>query len=308
MNSPLARVILSILGGYLVILLFWIAYDWIEAEFPRPADKRPGAGTIQHPFSREQASDALQRFSRLPQSEREAIKETLESSLISMEQWLTRLDQSDCRVVCLGELHEESTRSFLAEEFFAKFGVDVLLLEAMPEELKRLVGRANAGRTYFPLLDADIMDVLRAARIRNPDVKICGIEETDEQQRDQRGRSGSRDRAIARNFWENFQPGMCHAILFGALHCASETNWLFDHLRGQAPLPLKHRMLNALVLEENQNGPLEAFVFFLDEIGIEKENFVMPDTRALHPRIYEWFQLLNRQILEKYSTLVVFRA
>lgn len=307
MNSPLARVILSILGGYLIILLFLIAYDWIEAEFPRPADKRPSTGRIQHPFHHEQASDALLRFSRLPKPETDAIKESLESSLISMEQWLTRLDQSDCQVMCIGELHEDSTRNFLAEEFFAKFGVDVLLLEAMPKELKRLIRRVNAGRTYFPLLDADIMKILRTVRAKNPDVKICGIEETDEQQREEHGRSGSRDKSIARNFWKSFQPGMRHTILFGALHCANETNWLFDHLRDQAPLPLKIRMLNALVLEENQNGPLEAFVFFLDEIGIEKKNFVVPDTSALHPRIYELFQLLNHQILEKFSTLVVFR-
>jgi len=53
--------------------------------------------------------------------------------------------------------HEESTRNFLAEEFFAKFSTDVLLLEATPKDLKRLIKRMDAGRDYFPLLDADIM-------------------------------------------------------------------------------------------------------------------------------------------------------
>jgi hypothetical protein len=66
-------------------------------------------------------------------------------------------------------------------------------------------------------------------------------------------------------------------------------------------------MLNVQVLGEHQNGPLEAFVYFLDEIGIEKRNFVIPDTSALHPHIYELFQLLKRQILEKYCSLIVFR-
>jgi hypothetical protein len=82
--------------------------------------------------------------------------------------------------MCIGELHEESTRNFIVEEFFAKFSVDVLLLEATPKELKRLIKRMNAGRTYFPLLAADIMNILRAVRVRNPDVKIFSIEETDE--------------------------------------------------------------------------------------------------------------------------------
>ena len=307
MDSPLARMILLVLGGYFIILLFMIAYDWIRKEYPRLPTKPPSTVRIQHPIYHRQAVDALQRFSRLPKSERDAIKESIESSLISMEQWLTHLGQSDYQVMCIGEFHEESTRKFLAEEFFTKFSVDVLLMEATPKELQRLIKRMNAGRTYFPLLDADIMNILRSVRARNPDIKICGIEETDKQQKEQLGHAGSRDQSIARNFWNRFQPGMRHIILFGAFHCTNEPNWLFEYLCGQAPLPLKERMLNAQVLGEHQNGPLEGFVFFLDEIGIEKKNFVIPDTSALHPRIYELFQLLNRQILEKFCTLIVFR-
>ena len=307
MDSPLARVILAVLGGYFIILLFLIAYEWFREEYPRPTAKPGSTERIQYPFYHERATAALQRFFRLPRSERDAIKESLESSLISMEHWLTHLDQSDYQVICIGELHEESTRNFLAEEFFTKFSVDVLLLEATPKELKRLTKRMNAGRTYFPLLDADIMKILRTVRARNPDIKIYGIEETDEQQKKQRGHSGSRDKSIARNFWKRFQPGMRHLILFGALHCTNEPHWLFEYLNGLAPPPLKKRMLNAWVLGEHQNGPLEAFVFFLDEIGIEKKNFVIPDTSLLHPRIYELFQLMTNQILEKYCTLIVFR-
>ena len=307
MDSPLARVILALLGGYLIILLFLTVYDWIIEEYPRRPTKPPSTERIQHPVHHEDAVKALQLFSRLPKPEKAAIKKSLKSNLISMEQWLTHLGQSDYQVMCIGEFHEESTRKFLAEEFFTKFSVDVLLMEATPKELQRLIKRMNAGRTYFPLLDADIMNILRSVRARNPDIKICGIEETDKQQKEQLGHAGSRDQSIARNFWNRFQPGMRHIILFGAFHCTNEPNWLFEYLCGQAPLPLKERMLNAQVVGEHQNGPLEGFVFFLDEIGIEKKNFVIPDTSALHPRIYELFQLLNRQILEKFCTLIVFR-
>jgi hypothetical protein len=307
MHSPLARVILTVLGGYVIILLFLTAYDWFREEYPRPAAE-PQTGRIQHPLYHERAADALKRFSRLPKPERDAIKENLQSSLFSMEQWLSRIDQSVYQVMCIGELHEESTRNFLAEEFFAKLSVDVLLLEATPKELERLIRRMNAGRAYYPLLDADIMKIFRNVRARNPDIDICGIEETGEQQKERRGHSGSRDQSIARNFWKRFQPGMRHIILFGALHCANEPNWLFDYLSDQAPFSLKSRILNVRVLGEHQNGPLEAFVFFLDEIGIDRQNFVVPDTSALHPRIYEWFQSLNRQILEKFCTLIVFRV
>jgi len=307
MDSPLARVILALLGGYLIILLFLSVYDWIVEEYPRRPTKPPSSERIQQPFYHEEAVKVLQQFSQLPKSEKAAIRENLESSLISMEQWLTHLAQSDYQIICIGELHEESTRNFLAEEFFAKFSTDVLLLEVTPKDLKRLTKRMDAGRDYFPLLDADIMNILRTVKDRNPAIKIWGIEETDEQQKDKRGYSNSRDQSIAHNFWDRFQPGRRHIILFGALHCTNKLNWLFKHLYNHASLSLKEQMLNVQVLGEHQNGPLEAFVYFLDKIGIEKKNFVIPDTSALHPRIYELFQLLNRQILEKFCTLIVFR-
>jgi len=307
MDSPLARVILAVFGGYLIILIGLAVFGWIEEEYPQPSAEPPSTVRIQHPFYHEQAVNALQRFARLSEQERNSIKKRLKSGLISMEQWLARLDQSDCRVLCLGELHEESTRIFLAEEFFAKIHIDILMLEATPKALTRLTKRMNAGRTYFPLLDADIMEILRTVRAKNPNVRICGIEETDEQQKELRLHSGSRDQSIARNFWHTYRSGARHVILFGALHCANEPNWLFGHLCAQASLPLKNRMINARVLEEHQNGPVEAFVFFLDEIGIEKTSFVIPDTRALAACIDGWFPSLHRQILQKYRSLIVFR-
>jgi len=307
MDSPLARVILALFGGYLIILLFLSIYDWIVAEYPRRPTKPSSSERIQHPFYHEKVAKALQRFSRLPEPEKAAIKNNLKFNLISMEQWLTQLDQSDYQVICMGELHEESTRNFLAEEFFAKFSTDVLLLEATPKNLKRLIDRMNAGRDYFPLLNADIMKILRTVKNRNPNIKYYGIEETDEQQKGQHSHSISRDQSVAHNFWDRFQPGRLHIILFGALHCTNEPNWLFENLCSQASPIVRERMLNVRVLSEHQNGPVEAFVYFLDAIGIEKKHFVIPNTDSLHPRIYELFQMLNQETLEKYRSLIIFR-
>jgi hypothetical protein len=69
MGSPLARVILAIFGGYLIILLFLSIHDWI----------------VEH----EKVARALQLFFRLPEPEKAAIKNNLKFNLISMEQWLT---------------------------------------------------------------------------------------------------------------------------------------------------------------------------------------------------------------------------
>ena len=307
MDSPLARVILTTLGGYLLILLFISVYDWIHEEYPRRPTEPLKSGRIQHQRNHQDAIKALQLFSRLPKPEKTAIKESLKSNLISIKQWLTRLRQSNLQIVCMGELHKESTRSFLSKEFFANFSVDVLLLEATSEELKHLIKRMEAGRDYFPLLDADIMTILRSVRDRNPDIKIYGIEETDKQAKNHHGHSNTRDQSIAQNFWGTFEPGLRHVILFGALHCADESNWLFYNLCNQASPTLKDEMLNVRVLGEHQNGPVEAFVYFMDEIGIEKRHFVIPDTRSLPDHIDEWFPLLNRQTLKKYRSLIVFR-
>ena len=96
--------------------------------------------------------------------------------------------------------------------------------------------------------------------------------------------------------------------MIGALHCSNDPNWLFTNLFNQASLPLRDHLLNIQVLEEHQNGPVEAFVYFLDEIGVEKKQFVIADTSSLHPRIYELFRMLNSQTLEKYRSLVIFRV
>jgi hypothetical protein len=67
-------------------------------------------------------------------------------------------------------------------------------------------------------------------------------------------------------------------------------------------------MLNVVILGEHQNGPLESFVFFLDEIGIQEKCFVITNTTLLHPHIYALFKLLKREFLEKYQAVIVFRT
>lgn len=308
MDSPLARVILATLGGYLLILLFLSVYDWFLEEYPRRPDEPGKTERIQHPSHHQRAIEALRLFSRLPKPERVAIQENLGSNLISIKQWLTHLRQSNFQILCMGELHQESTRGFLSKEFFANFTVDVLLLEATPEDLKGIIRRMDAGRDYFPLLDADILNILRTVRGRNPDIKIYGIEETEKQAENHRGHSNSRDQSIAENFWGTFEAGSRNIILFGALHCANQSNWLFHNLCTQASPQLKDEMLNVRVLGEHQDGTVEAFVYFMDEIGIKKGHFVIPDTHSLSDSIYEWFPLLIHQTFEKYRSLMVFRT
>jgi len=308
MDSSLTRVILATLGGYIIILLILSVYDWIEEEFPRPLTKQTNSERIQYPGYHEEAIKALKRFSRLSKSQKNTIKRNLINNLISMEQWVNDLHQSNFQIICIGELHEESTRRFLAERFFSIVNTDTLFLETTPDKLRNLIKLMKTGREYFPLLDADILDILRTVKNKNQDIRIWGIEETNDQQKGRGIYSYSRDQSIAHNFWKKYKKESRHIILFGAFHCTNESNWLFQNLWNRAANPLKENMLNVHVLGEHQKGSLEAFVYFLDEIGIEKQTFVIPDTSALHPQIYELFHSLNKQILEKYCSLIVFRS
>lgn len=308
MGSPLVRVIAAIFSGYLIILLVMAAYDWVAEEFPRrpPASSHPDP--VRHGLAARRAAAAMQRFARLPAAEQTAVKANLTSRMLTVSQWLARLERADVQLLCMGEYHRESTRRFLAERFFAAMDMDTLLLEATPEQLDGLLRRMAAGRDYFPLLDADIMAILRSATRRNPRLRIRGIEETAGQAADRLGGANSRDRSIADNFWAAFEPGRRHVILFGALHCTTDSNWLFDNLMRQASPALQAAMRNVRVVGEHQHGAVEALVAFLDGIDLRPGDFVIPDNRTLHPLIRRCFPRLDAQILQKYRVLVVFRS
>jgi hypothetical protein len=249
------------------------------------------------------------RYSRLAETERKKIRQHLGSRILSLEAWLARLERSDCEILCLGEFHEESTRRFLSASFFDRFRLDVLLVEATPKALNRLMKKMAAGRTYFPLQGADMLAVLRTVQRRNPESRICGIEETPGQEQENKGKGGSRDRSLASNFWSCYRPGMRHVILIGSLHCTNDPGWLFGRLLGEAPSGLRQRMTSVKLVGKSRSGPLQGFLLFLDRIGIATKHkaFVFSGTGTLHPRLLRWFPALRSQGLGKYQALIVFR-
>lgn len=303
------RILLVVLAWPLIILSVIISFDWIREEFFTSTPDKRSIVPIRQPSYHSVGVNALQRFAELPESNRASIRKNLETNLISIEQWLATLQQSQYKVLCLGEDHEEATREFLAEELFSRLTFHVLLLEATADEVARIVKRIDAGKTYVPLLDADIARVIRAARHKNPDVALEGIEETKRQKkkREHRDRPGLRDDSIVKNFWDKYRPGKRHAILFGALHCTDRRSWFFERVRAMASPFIADEMLSIRVVGEHQGGALGALVFFLDGIDIAKTDFVIPNIRLLDPLIFQWFSLLEPQTLGRFQTLVVFR-
>ena len=292
----------------IVVALAFLVARWIEENYVPRAEVEPPTGPFHNPGFRHTAENALRLFSRLSAAEQAVLRRNLEENIISVSSWLDRLGKSKFRVLCLGEDHEESTRSFLARTIFSEIQVDELLLEVTPPQLERITQELRWGRKRVALLGANIADIIRAARNRSPDMELIGIEETKSQRiaRQKHGSRGTRDESIQNSFWRHFRYGRRHVILFGALHCMDRDEWLYGRTRRLAPARVVDEMLNVRVLERHQEGSIEALAYFLGKIGIDRDDFVVADSQAVHPLIYEWFELLG-VMLKDFTVLVVFQ-
>ncbi len=300
---------IGLVSVVIVVAFAFLAARWIEENYvPRPTVERP-SGPFHNSGYRHTAENALRQFSRLAATEQAALRRNLEENIISVSSWLDRLRKSKFRVLCLGEDHEDATRSFLAHTIFSELRMDALMLEVTPQQLGRIDQELRWGRRRVSLLGANIADILRAARVRNPDVEIAGIEETKAQRiaRQRLPGPGTRDESILNNFWRYFRYGRRHVILFGALHCMDRDQWLYGRTRRLAPARVVDQMLNVRVMERHQEGSIEALAYFLEKIGVDRDDFVIADSQAVHPLIYDWFKLLG-VMLEDFTVLVVFQS
>lgn len=302
------RVVLVAIALVLVAALGVIAARWASEHFvaaPAPVII-PADAPIRHRGAEIIAKRAIEQFHALPDGEREAIVGNLRDSMLPVRPWLAGIDRLGYEFICLGERHADATRRFLAEQVLRDLPMDVLLLETTPDELAESMARMQANEPYVSLLDADIGSVIRAARERNPELAIAGIEEQAAQRaRRQTEGHGTRDKSITENFRTHVRRGKRHVVLIGALHCTDQEDWLYRRVRESERRIGHEHMINVNVLGSHQDGALEAFLAFLDEVGIAHGDFVIADTSALHPAIYDWFATLTRRF-GYYRTVVVF--
>ena len=64
-------------------------------------------------------------------------------------------------------------------------------------------------------------------------------------------------------------------------------------------------MINVRVLEQHQDGRVEAFIYFLGRVGVQRDDFAVVDSKKLHPLIYDWFKDLA-VTFEDFTALMVF--
>ena len=291
----------------IVLLQAYTLYSDITR--PAVADWPPPDERIQFPLHHPWAERALAKFAAMPPAERGELIAELEAATRPFDDWLTDLNRRAISVLCIGENHEPYLRRFLADRLFSSLQMDVLLLEATPGEVRRIRTDVAAGDDKVVLLDTDIARLLRNALRKNPDLAIEGIEERPEQRSARLARdTGSREGSIETNFRSRYQPGRRNVVLYGAFHCSHRGGWLFRRLRDNPPPDARATsVINVRVAWEHVEAPFEAFVYFLDEIGIEPGDFVIANPAKLPDEIGDWFPFLSANELGPFGEIAVFR-
>ncbi len=309
MRSPLATYVAVVLACPTALVLVIFAYLWYLDEYYVPDVPPISRERVQHPGDHRVARQALDRLDALPAAEREALLAGLRGAIMPLATWLAKIDRAGFSLLCLGEDHEAHTRRFLADRVIPALRLDVLHLETTPPGLADVERRLGIGRDYAPLLGADIAGIIRAARRANPAVAVTAVEETERQGKDRfRTASGSREDSLVANLEAAFVPGARNAVLMGALHCTGEADWLYERVRGRLAPDMADGAINLRILGEHQYGPLEAFVYFLDEAGIAPGDFAIADPGALPAILRGWFPLLWHETFGRYGAVLVFRV
>ena len=290
----------------IVLVQAWIVYD----DFTEPvAGWPPPDERIQFPDHHPWAKRALALFAALPPDERAGLVSGIERAIEPWPKWLEDLNRRKVAVLCIGENHEPYLRRFLADRLFDTLKADALLLEATPREVERIRTRVEDGDERVILLEADIARLLRNALRTNPHLVVDGIEERPEQRaaRVQQD-SGSRENSIEANFRARYRPGHRNVVLYGAFHCSHRGGWLFRRLRERPPPDTPaDAILNLRVAWEHVEAPFEAFLYFLDEIGFPRRDFVITDPHLLPGEIDDWFPFLSANELDAFGAVAVFR-
>jgi hypothetical protein len=274
---------------FLILGIFGaMAYEWARDNFvslPSPW-KAPKGARVQHPESDRLREIAVRGFAEIPQAERRRLRANLASSIAPVDSWLDGLVREPPQLICVGERHDDATREFLARRFFVRYPVDVLMLEMRDSNLVILQRLMDAGSPRLSVLEADIAGIIRAAKQANPAVAVHAIDE---------------------NFRDRFRQGRRHAMLYGAFHCADDSQWFIHRIRKPGNGIRVDQTLSVNVINAHESAGIEAFVNFLEDNGLPSPPFVIPSTAALDAEFYSWFPSLMSKF-QHYDATIVFTA
>jgi hypothetical protein len=156
------------------------------------------------------------------------------------------------------------------------------------------------------MLSADILQLLRSVKNYNPAISLYPIEINQQQVYSQRGTYKSREDFIMENFWRSYKPDSKSIVLLGAMHCSDSKSWFYFNMKQYLAKDKIQRINNVRVLAEHEEGAIESFVYFLDEIGVVEQDFVL-NTVQVPAEIEQWFPLTTQFILKPFQSVIVYR-
>lgn len=308
MNTYIFRTVATILGVPVVAFLLLQAYFWYENLREDHTLAALSSERIQFPLHHRWAQGALERFGALTPDEQAEMRALVRQSIQGLESWLEALNRQDVALICLGENHDGHLRRMIAERILSRFPTDILMLEGDRTDAARLL-RHSPISDYVPLLlGVDMSPVIRAVKHANPEARVLGIEETAAQFKGRKAGDGSaRDGTIEQNLRAVYQPGKRHIVLYGAFHCSHNTQRFYNRLNDDFPGLDNRVRLNVRVAREHIEAPVEAFMYFLDEIGLPRRDIVITDPAALVRRFREWFPFFTTNELDHFSKMIIMR-
>lgn len=240
--------------------------------------------------------------------------ENLARESLQVSQWVENLNAQDYSFLCLGERHSDNFREYIAEKIFSDLRFDVLFIETTPDKAFQIVELYHQGEKNIPLLGANLFPVLRAAFLKNPHLKVVGVERTQEQRRlhtvdmfENEGQTRlSREGFIAKNILDNWHSGKKHVALYGALHCALNDIGLpneasfFRLLRSSRPQPEK--WISSRLVNKEMNI---YFNIIVNSFTLSGSEFVLPLGHSIKPQTYN-YNWKMMELLENFDTIIRF--
>ncbi|MEH6442928.1 MAG: hypothetical protein V7784_03440 [Oceanospirillaceae bacterium] len=301
----------GLLLGPTLLVLAIIVYQWFIIEDPQRSLTIINTQTIQHPNYHSIATRALAKFESLPALDKNNLVANLKSNISPLQQWLDSLVRFENLTLCLGESHREITRDFLASQIFKDFSFNVLFLETSEQKLEKINQRLASTTDYFPLLNADILQILRTVQHKNPAIDIYAIDAqsraNDRQSAKSQATIKTREEQIYSNFKRYHTQNTRSIILFGAVHCSFSDTWLYGKLISRLEKKKPQQLLNTRVFSEHEDGPIEAFVYFLDQLAPISGHFVINNTKLFSELINQWFPLTQQVTFKPFQSIVIYR-
>ena len=289
------------------------AYQWYQKQYPTRPETLINTQPIQHPNYHQLALSALIKFKNLTPPEKSRLIDNLKSNILPLDLWLHNLKQTDNLLLCLGESHREITRQFMAEQIFEQFKFDALYLETNQRRFKKIQQRLKSSTQYFSMLEADILQLLRSAEHNSPSIKTYAID-VDREEGENGKKLGAqqsiktpREDQIVSNLKRTYTAQGRSAILFGALHCSASPTWFYGKLLNSMQTNQPVKQINTRIFSEHEDGPIEAFIYFIDQILPSTEHFVINDTKAFAKSIDQWFPLTQKVTFEPFESIIFYR-